>query len=38
MKAVNMEIAVIWDMTPLYFRHFKRIERPACGGGRLALM
>jgi hypothetical protein len=32
-----MEIAVFWEMTPLYIRHFKRIERPAYGGGRLGL-
>jgi hypothetical protein len=32
-----MEIAVFWEMTPPYIRHFKRIERPAYGGGRLRL-
>jgi hypothetical protein len=32
-----MEIAVFWEMTTLYIRHIKRIERSAYGGGRLRL-
>jgi hypothetical protein len=32
-----MEIAVFWEMRPLYIGHFKRIERSAYGGGRLRL-